>query len=284
MSTRWKRGLITAPLPALGMLLAVPATAQEFPDPGRDMSGQMDTATKIPKPDDDKEGNSRDLLIVPIPQSSPSLGFGITLVGAMFYNPNNSPEPWITGVGVMRTANGSKGIGLMHKMMLDDDKYRLTVFGGHADVNIDFFGIGPDAGERGRSIELNEKGIAGIVQGEMRVIPNVYFGGRVIYLDLSTSINREEPAFPNEEIPTREFDSTLAEIGPVFTYDRRDNSLEPKDGELITAAWMFGADALGSDFTHDKFTLAGNVYRKLGTTTVIAVRAAYCAVSRGGPI
>jgi len=270
-------------VPALGLFAALPAAAQDFPDPGRDMAGQMDTATQIPQPPEDEEGNSRDLIIVPIPQSSPSLGFGITLVGAMFYNPNNSPEPWITGVGVLRTSNGSKGFGMMHRMMLADDKFRLTAFGGHADVNVDFFGIGPEAGERGRSIELNEKGIAGIVQGEMRVVPNVYLGARVIFLDLSTSINREEPLFPREELPTREFDSTLVEVGPVFTYDRRDNSLEPKNGELLTAAWMFGADALGSDFQHDKLTVAGNIYRKLGNTTVIAGRASYCAVSRGGP-
>jgi hypothetical protein len=48
----------------------------------------------------------------------------------------------------------------MHKMALADDKFRLTALAAYADINVDFFGIGPSAGERGRSIELNEKGLA----------------------------------------------------------------------------------------------------------------------------
>jgi hypothetical protein len=48
-----------------------------------------------------------DLLIVPIPQSSPSLATGVTAVGALFYNPNGWKEPWTTGGAIMATANGN---------------------------------------------------------------------------------------------------------------------------------------------------------------------------------
>jgi outer membrane protein assembly factor BamA len=271
----------------LGLVLPVPAAAQNTPDPGRELSDNLTTVSDYTEPrgaeDDEEEKKKRDLIIVPIPQSSPSLGSGITLVGAMFYNPNNSPEPWISGIGVMRTSNGSKAIAAMHKMALSDDKFRLIAFAGYADVNIDFFGIGPSAGDRGRSIELNEKGLAVIVQGQMRVWNNVYFGPRLIYVDLSTSINREEPLFPDAELPRAEFDTTLAELGAVLSYDTRDSSLEPKNGEFATAAWMHGVEALGSDFQHDKVTIAGNIYRPLGSSTVLAARASYCGVSTGGP-
>lgn len=285
MSATLKRGLFAACWPALGLLLPVPALAQDLPDPGRDLSDGLETVGEFPEPRDEEEaeGDSSDLIIVPIPKSSPSLGFGITLVAALFYNPNNSPEPWITGVGVMRTTNGSQAAGAMHKMALADDKFRVTAFVGYADVNVDFFGIGPGAGERGQSIELNEKGLAVVTQAQMELFENFYIGPRLVYVDLSTSINREEPLFPDAEIPRLAFDTTLGKLGGVVSYDRRDNSLEPKNGEYVIGAYMVGLDELGSDFEHDKWTLAGNVYRSLGTKTVVAARASYCGVSTGGP-
>ena len=290
MSAGTQRSLLAACLQACGVLLPAAALAQDFPDPGRDLNDGFETVSNYPKPvrdeDEEEEEGGSDLIIVPIPKSSPSLGFGITLVGAMFYNPNNSPEPWISGVGVMRTTNGSQALGFMHKMALADDKFRFTGFAGYADVNVDFFGIGPDAGERGTSIELNEKGLAFIAQGQMRLFDHFYVGPRLLYVDLSTSINRPEPddpLFPDAEIPRLQFDTTLAKLGAVISYDRRDNSLEPHNGEMIVGAWMFSLPSLGSDFENDKVTIAGNIYRSLGTNTVIAGRLSYCGVSTGGP-
>src|SRR5688572_20018250 len=82
---------------ALGLVLPVPAAAQNTPVPGRELSDNLTTVSDYTQPraaehDEEEEGEEekkkRDLLIVPIPQSSPSLGSGVTLVGAMFYNPN----------------------------------------------------------------------------------------------------------------------------------------------------------------------------------------------------
>jgi len=227
--------------------------------------------------------SGRQLLVVPIPQSSPTLGSGITLVGALFYNPSQEPEPWISGAGLMRTSNGSWGAGAMHKMSLGHDRFRAVAFAGYADINIEFFGIGPNAGSRGRSIELNEEGVAALVQGQMRVADNLYAGARVQFLDLSTSINRENPLFPDAEIPRREFDSRLVSIGPVVSYDTRDSSMNPSRGLFVQASWLFGAEWLGSDFDHDKFTINGNLYYPLTPSTVFAGRAALCGTSGLAP-
>ncbi len=273
---------------ALG-LMPSPLLALSPPDPAKELTDKLEVVSEIPgdgkveATDEAPAKKKSDLLIVPIPQSSPSLGFGITLAGALFYNPNEAKEPWITGLGLMRTSNKSWGVGAVHKMTLADDKFRISAFAGYADVNVKFFGIGPNAGDRNLSIELNEKGYAILLQGQMRIAENLYAGPRILYLDLGSSINVPEPLFPEAEIPRLELDTTLAEIGPTITYDRRDSSLNPRNGEVVTAAWMFGVKALGSDFSHNKFTLNGNIYRPLGKNTVIAARAAMCGVSKGGP-
>lgn len=222
-------------------------------------------------------------LIVPIPQSSPTLGSGVTVTASLFYNPNGSKDPWITGIGAMKTSNGSKAIGALQKMALDHDRFRLALFGGYGSVNMRFYGIGDAAEKRDLSIQLNEKGYAGFVHGQMRIADNLYLGGRALYLNLNTSIRRDNPLFPDSEIPTRGFKSTLVKAGPILTYDSRDSGLTTTRGAVVNASWLFGIDGLGSDFTHNKLTIDASVFRPLSKSTVIAIRAAACRTSNAAP-
>ena len=251
--------------------------------PAQEIDEQLETISASKADADQAKSSKPDLLIVPIPQSSPTLGSGLTLTAALFYNPNGSKEPWVTGAGIMKTSNGSMVIGALHKMTLGQDRFRVGVFGGYGDVNIRFYGTGAVAGSRDRSVELNERGVLGSLHGQMRVAGGLYAGARVVHLNLKTSINRDNSEFPDNEIPTREFRSSLTKVGPVITYDSRDSSLYPRKGETGDLVWLFGVKSLGSDFTHNKMTLDANIYRPLTKTTVIAGRAALCAVSSGAP-
>ncbi|WP_380874531.1 membrane protein [Sphingomonas sp. DBB INV C78] len=224
-----------------------------------------------------------DLLIVPIPLSNPTLGTGLSVAGVLFYNPNKAPEPWISGVGAMKTSNGSWAAAAFHDMSLADDRFRIIAFGGYGDINVDFFGIGPGAGDRGVSVKLDQEGIAGLLQGQMRVAKHFYAGARFQFLDLKSTVMRQNPAFPDLELPPVQGKSTTAQIGPSLSYDSRDNSLNPVNGELLTMQWMFNAKALGSDFTSDKMTAAANVYRAAGEGGVLALHASLCAASKGSP-
>lgn len=224
-----------------------------------------------------------DLLLVPIPQSSPSLGTGLTLVGAYFYNPNASKEPWVTGAALMATSNGSWALGAGHKMALSGDRFRLTAFGGYADVNVRFFGIGPNAGDRGVSVDMNDKAYMAFIDPQMRVAPNFYLGLRGLLVDLRASLRRDEENLPDNEIPTHEFDSRLVQIGPTAVYDSRDNSFTPRRGILAESSLLFGVGALGGDFTNERLTFAANIYRPIGQRTVFAARISGCGVSRGTP-
>jgi outer membrane protein assembly factor BamA len=267
---------------AAGWLAAPSAAhAQTAEGPSKDLSEQLDKVGDARKEAEKKK--SRDVLIVPIPHSSPSLGSGLTLMAGVFYNPNKSPEPWLTGIGAMYTSNKSWAIGVAHKMALANDRFRIVGFGGIANVNVNFYGIGPGAGDRDLAIKLNEKGFAGVVQGQMRLADHIYLGPRFEYLSLTTSIKREKPLFPDAEIPRAQFKSHLSALGPVANYDRRNSSMNPTDGELVAAAVMFNLRELGSDFSYQKYTLNGNIYRSIGKSTVVAGRVSICSVSKGGP-
>lgn len=84
-------------------LAATPQTTE----PVADARGTMQNIAAKPA-----AAKKSDLLVVPIPQSSPSLGTGVTGVGALFYNPNGSKESWTTGAAVMATSNGSRAAGV----------------------------------------------------------------------------------------------------------------------------------------------------------------------------
>lgn len=225
-----------------------------------------------------------DLLIVPIPQSSPSLGTGLTLGAGLFYNPNGSKEPWTTGGAVMATSNGSWAIGAGHKMFWGQDKFKLTAFAGYGDVNLRFYGVGPLAGEANKSVDINDSGFITFADPQIRVAPNFYLGVRALYLDLKVRLRRDEQQLPPDlALPDRDIDSRLVQVGPVAVYDSRDNSLYPRNGIYAQASWLFGVPGLGSDYDNDRLTLYANLYKSLGERTVFAARASTCAVSKGSP-
>lgn len=224
-----------------------------------------------------------DLLVVPIPQSSPALGTGVTVGGAMFYNPNGSKEPWTTGGAVMATSNGSWAVGAGHKMFWGKDKFKLTAFAGYGDVNLRFYGIGPVAGELNQSVDINDSGFIAFVDPQIRVAPNFYLGLRALYLDLKVRLRRDQQLPPEIELPARDLESRLVQMGPVAVYDSRDNSLYPHDGVYAQASLLMGLTGLGSDFDNERFTAYANVYKSLSPGTVFAARISTCAVSKGTP-
>lgn len=239
----------------------------------------VDAAAKQKAPDE-----KSDLLIVPIPQSSPTLGTGVTLGSALFYNPNGSKEQWTTGGAVMATTNGSWAVGVGHKMFLSQDRFRFNAFAGYGDVNLRFYGIGPNAGSRNQSVDINDTGFFAFVDPQMRIAPNFYVGFRALYIDLKVSL-RGTPTedFPIAELPAPSFESRLVQVGPVAVYDSRDSSLYPRKGIFAQASWLFGTSALGSDFDNERLTLFANFYDSISPSTVVAARLSTCSVSEGSP-
>ncbi len=266
---------------ALAAALAAHSSAAWADPPSQpidDIAEQVD-ATR----DKTADAKKNSLLVVPIPQSSPTLGTGATLGAGYFYNPNGSKEPWITAVGVMATSNGSRAIGALQKMYLAGDSIRITAFAGFADVNLKYYGQGPIAAERDLFIVLNENGWAGMLEAQKEVSDHLFVGAKALYLDVTTSIHRDEPLFPDAEIPRAEFDAQLAQVGPIVSYDLRDNSLNTQNGLLLSASLMFADGAIGSDFDYDKLVAAANIYREVRPGTVVAGRASLCRVSGGAP-
>jgi len=223
-----------------------------------------------------------DLLLVPVPSFSPTLGAGVAPAAIVLYRPAGSPQPWTTGVVGLFTSNGSRAAGALHRMSLDHDRYRVTAVGGYGDFNLDFYGIGSNAGGRDHPIKIRQEGLIGVIDATVRAAPHFYVGARARYLDLTTRI-RSPATPPGLEILERELNSRVVALGPAFEFDTRDAPFAPSRGVLVSGRWLFASKDLGGDFDHSRLTADANLYKPLGERDVLAVRAAVCRASSSAP-
>jgi hypothetical protein len=232
---------------------------------------------------DSAAGLKRDFIVAPIPLSSPATGKGLAVAAAMLYEPKGSERPWITGISGLYTHTKSWGIGAAQTANFDHDRYRVAAAAGYGDFNLEFFGIGPDAGARGISADIEDKGLFGFFQGMMRIVPNLYFGPVYRYLDIDAALDPEDPLLPDMNLPPLELHSRVSSLGFVLQYDSRDAEFGPRNGVFAQLHWLRAIGALGSDFEYSKLTLEANLYHALGPGTVIAGRFSLCSVGDHAP-
>ncbi|WP_328598108.1 BamA/TamA family outer membrane protein [Croceibacterium salegens] len=247
-------------------------------------SPEMSEAEKDPAP---MAGKS-DMIIAPIPISTPSLGGGLAVFGVLYYNPNGGPKAWSSGGGAGYTSSGTWFAGGFHEMSLADDRIRFKAVGGFASINSDFYGIGADAGSAGISVKLHNNAAGGYVDLQTRpfkkgFLSHVLVGGRISYLDLTASID-----LPNDQLPdfvpdTIEQRTQTFKIGPSFTFDTRNDSNNPSKGVLVEGTYLFSTGWLGGDYDHRRFDLAANGYFKVGESSVLAIRRQACIASGSTP-
>jgi outer membrane protein assembly factor BamA len=211
---------------------------------------------------------------MPIPMSDPAIGTGLGIAAMALYN-EDAGGPWTTGVGGLYTDNGTWAAALFHKAHFDHDRYRLTAAVAYGNFNLDFYGIGAEAGSRDVSIGLNEKGYGVLLNALVRVRPHAYLGLRLRALRVDTTVNDLDLPFPDLDLPPLELQSTTSALGLAAQYDTRDNQFAPRRGLLFNGNVIYAAEAFGSDFEYPRTELQFNGYQSVGET-VVAWRGSVC--------
>lgn len=246
------------------------------------IQGTTDRATE-PVDDAARASHQRSIVAMPIPLSDPAIGTGLAVAGLALYHEDETGKPWTTGVGALYTDNGSWGAAAFHKAHFADDRYRLTLVAGYGDFNIDFYGIGPEAGDRGFSIGLNEKGAGGTAEFLVRVRPHLYLGPRYRGAVVKSSLDETEFPFPDLDLPEIGFQNEISSLGLSGEFDTRDSEFAPRRGIYSTAEWLAADEAFGSDYNYGRAALAVNGYHGLGEKTVLAWRGSACWTGDGAP-
>ena len=180
-------------------------------------------------------GRSGNFVAAPIPFSNPALGTGLAAVGAYMYRVG-SDDPEVpasfTGIGGLYSDTETWGFGLAQNLYLKEDSIRVGFVAGTAELNYDFYGVGSDAGERGRAIVLNQSGDAVGARFEYRVGGDYFVGFRLGALDIETSTELSDvpPEFQAFELTQ---DGRIEDLGLLLQRDTRDQVYTPADGSLL---------------------------------------------------
>ncbi|HEX6043281.1 MAG TPA: BamA/TamA family outer membrane protein [Pyrinomonadaceae bacterium] len=247
-------------------------------------SGDVDTGSKTKR----KRG---EFVIAPIPVINPTLGNGMALgVGYLYHldDDDAGSPPSLTGAGGFRTSNGSRGGVIAQKFVLRQNKYRLLLVGGRANIHYNFFGIGADAGDANRSVPIEVTGKGFLIDASMRVFGRYWFAGvRYYWMRSTVNVDRSnvsDDRFPNGPlVPELDLELRSAGLGPTFEYDSRPDSFYPRGGSQFRFQGSFHGRGVGGRRVYETYQVFYNKYYGLGPRQVLAAHVAGCYASGSVP-
>jgi hypothetical protein len=227
---------------------------------------------------------------IPIPISNPTIGSGLGAVGLYNLRLGREKHPDVLpssfGAGAFYTDSDSWGFGILARTHVGGGLFRINGVGAVFELNYDFFGIGEDAGDRGRSVPISQTGDFFRVSFLTRLRGHWYLGPRFLRLDARTEIDFSGILPPDLDIPTSfGLDLTTAALGLALQLDSRDNQFNGSEGVLFDLETDFYDEAFSSDFDFETYWGAFNKYLSLGENdhTIVAVRGTACYASDGAP-
>jgi hypothetical protein len=280
-------------LSSLGIKAQPPASAVQDPPAQQDAVQPPGGGTQ--KAEEKKADKSGSWIVAPIPINSPAIGAGMEWAVARLFHLDKKDEvspASAVGAGGVFTNNGSRGVVFGGRLYLKQDKYRVTTAFGRADINLNIYGIGKNAGDQGVFIPLKTKGGGFFGEFLYQLKKNVYVGVRGQYRSLSLSLNQEE--LDSEDIITEPpeevagvidqirdqfLDQRTVSLGPRFQWDTRTDVFYPKNGILMDVAMDAFSTGLGSKFSYQYYKVAFNKYLKLNDYQVLAFRGMGCAAA-----
>lgn len=229
-----------------------------------------------------------DFIVAPIPIVNPTLGYG--LMGAAAYMKKLDPESQASyvGGGGMYAEGGSWAVGLGGSFNLKADTWKVKGGLAYFDITVPFYGIGNEAGEDDRSVDMNEKGWAAGVKGMRRIAGDWYGGLSYGYVSLTSSFefDTDPPVVPPGPPLLGLGKSTVASLGLIGERDSRDNQFAAYQGSFFQLTWSIADEAVGSDFDYQSIKANYNLYRRIkknSNNMILAGRVSACATPGDTP-
>ncbi len=222
------------------------------------------------------------VIFLPIPMSNPTLGTGLGLASMFLYRTGEKQPISNTTLGGFYTNSDSWMVGAKQTTYLKEDTYRLTGGLAYYDLNLDFYGIGNEAGSQGKSIPINQTGVFLAPEFLRRFGDHLFLGLRYRYLRMDTSLEEDDSTDDGSDSPIADFiseaelEQVTSGLGVVIDYDSRDSQFYPHRGTLLDFETNFATTALGSDDTYQFYHLAYNRYHEVAENMVFAFQAAGC--------
>jgi outer membrane protein assembly factor BamA len=226
-------------------------------------------------------------MVAPVPFKNTQLGWGLMLMGGLIHKFDSDPtvKPSTAMAGGFLTENGSWGIMAVENAKLGGDRWRLRVLFSHPEIRYDFYGIGQDAGDAGKSIGLQQNMNRVVGAALRRVARGVYLGVTGLWMEASIAL-RDAAGLDSLPVPVP---ADTARTG-LFAWglqgevDTRSNDYWPVRGALAQLRTFFFTDALGGSRTFQRYRLSGAWYTPVrGEQLVLATNVIVCGAKGGSP-
>jgi hypothetical protein len=249
-------------------------------EPGEQTSvDQRATSAKTKKP---KRGQ---LIIAPIPITSPAVGSGLVLAVGYVFKLNQADElspPSTIGFAGAFTNSGSRGGGIGGRLYFSENKYQTTFAIIKGRVNFDFFGIGRIPGRPPISVPLKTGGTIFFGEFLRNLGHNIFIGPRYQRRNLYARLDGVQTP-GGFEIPAIDLQSVSAALGFHLQRDKRDSTFYPTKGSLFDVTGDFFAKGLGSRRQYQIYKVSYNGFHELAPRQILAYRGVICSANQRVP-
>ena len=216
----------------------------------------------------------RNLVLVPIPMSSPTFGTGLIVGGAYFYpqteDQKKSQPASFTGAAVGYTSNKSWFAGVMQQNYFAEDKWRFSAVAAYADFKLEL--IPPQEGSEEALLDWLVKGSIFQTSISRRLGGHWFLGLTAHYLDIQQDLdlNSDYPDFnPDQKI-------TSPGVGLKVDYDTRDMPMNAYNGRLFELKAITADQQHKSDGSYQSYYAKFMSYHQLKGSLVLALELNGC--------
>lgn len=249
------------------MFAGKPSFADQSKDEVEELSEQVEAASNA-------LGNRR-FFIMPIPVSNPTLGTGLgAMTMRLFHAGENAPPSSFMVGGLWANSKSWLGGGGV-KIHTKDDNWRISGWLGYFDVNLKFFGTGNEAGDQGRSINIEQWGPFFSPRVLRRMTGDFYLGIQYRLMTVTTAFPDLPDWIPGDVLRDG-IKITSSGLGLVAEYDTKSNSFNPVKGSFLEFGTVFSRKSLGSDRDYELYDVAFNLYTELAEEKILAWRVTGC--------
>jgi hypothetical protein len=234
------------------------------------------------KPKKQKRGQ---LVIAPIPISSPAVGSGLLLVAGYVFKLNQKDKlspPSTVGFAGAFTNNGTHGVGIGGRLYFKENKYQTTFVLAKGLGNFDFYGIGRIPGRAPIQVPLQMNGIVFFGEFMRNVWKDIFVGPRYQYRSLHARLHGEQTP-GGFEVPPLDLKAKSVAIGIHVQRDKRDSTFYPTKGSLFNWTGDFFAPAFGSRREYQTYKISYDGYREIKKKQVLAYRGMACSANGSVP-
>jgi Omp85 superfamily domain len=218
----------------------------------------------------------------PVPISSPAIGSGvIPVLGFIF--PIDSKDkvspPSDVGVGGLITSGGSRGFGVGAQLYLRHDRYEITTFYAHGNLDYTIYSPGLVADLK---LPLEQTGDVYRIEVLRKLKWEFFAGPRFTegrsFLSLGVTSVDNFPIPPDVGINTN-----LTAIGVRLTRDTSTNRFYPTNGTSFSSSVDIFSENIGSKYSFQSYKTQFDKYISLNKKQVLAYDAYLCATGGAPP-